>query len=104
MSKALTKSEKKLVSMGRSQAGRKAREASRSARMVAVPVALGVAKLEASMGDMLPSFDLPGIGETKLSTIAGYGLCFAYMFSNSPGVGMTSAGLAGVALAARGQS
>jgi len=103
MSKALTKSEKKLVAMGSSKASRRLREADRSTRMIAVPLALGVAKLDASMGEMVPSFDLPAVGETKLTTIAGYGLCLYYMFAKTPGAAATTAGLSGLALAARGQ-
>lgn len=99
---ALTKKDRKLVAIGSSKASRRMREKGRAGRMVGVPVALAVAKADSIAGDMVPSFELPVLGNTKLTTIAGYGLCAAYMFSKNPGTGMTTLGLSGLALAARG--
>ena len=100
---SLTKREKKIASMGASRASRRLREKSRAGRMVGVPVALAIAKADAVAGDMVPSFELPVIGPQKLTTIAGYAGCVAYMLSTNPGTGMTALGLSSLALAARGQ-
>ncbi len=90
------------MSAGSAKTGKRLREKGRAARMVGVPVALAVAKADSVAGDMVPSFELPVLGTTKLSTIVGYAGCLGYMFSKNPGTGMTTIGLSGLALAARG--
>lgn len=103
MPQSLNKYERKLVAQGSAKTGKRLREQGRSARLVAVPTAIGVAKAEAVAGAMIPTFTLPVLGQTKASTLIGYGLCAAYALSRNPGIGMTTLGLSGLALAARGQ-
>ena len=101
----MSKYERKLVNKGQAQARAKARESGRATRMVAIPAAIAVAKLEA-MGQeagVIPSFEIPMLGATRLTTLAGWGLAGVYMFSKHPSTIVTAAGLTGVALAARAQ-
>ena len=71
--------------------------------MVAVPMAIAVAKADAVAGPMVPSFTIPVLGSTRATTLAGYGACLLYMLSPNPNTITTAIGLSGIALAARGQ-
>ena len=106
MSQSLTKTQRKLVSQGSSAAGKRFREKGRSARMLGVPVAIGVAKgvAAAESKGMIPSFPVPGLGTTSLATLVGYGGCLAYMLSKNPGTGLTLVGLSSIGLVARAQT
>ncbi len=104
MSNKLTKTERKLVSQGASNTRKNLLAGSRKSRMLAIPVAIAVSKADAVAGPMIPSFELPVLGKTRLTTVLGYAGAGYYMLARKAGVATTTIGLSGLGLVCRAQT
>lgn len=97
----LTKYDRKLVSQGAAAAGKRFKSQSRAKRLTGVSTALAVAKLDAAVGDMAPSFTLPVLGETKLQTILAGVVVARYATARTVSNIESAAGFGAIALLAR---
>lgn len=98
----LTKSERKLVNQGASGARTRAKKAARGERIAGYTAGFIAAKVDASGALDMP-VPLPGIGTKKLSEVLGWPMMIAPLLSRSPGMLLSSAGMAGFALVVRAQ-
>lgn len=99
----LTKSERKLVTQGATGARTRAKKAARGERLAGYTAGFIAAKVDASGALDMP-VPLPGLGTKKLSEVIGWPLMLLPLLSKSPGMAVSSAGMAGFALVVRAQT
>ncbi len=76
--------------------------ADRMGRFGGVATGLTICKIEAELGEMIPTFDVPGVGLRRWSTIASWPGTLYLAFAPNPGVIGQTLGLAAFAVTARG--
>lgn len=99
---SLSKRDQKIANQGASKSSAKWRARGRSERMTGVLSALGAAKADSAFGDMLPTVNVPMLGETKVHALVGAAAALRYATSSkTPSSFSTAIGFAGLAVAVR---
>ncbi|MEE9386333.1 MAG: hypothetical protein V3V08_23210 [Nannocystaceae bacterium] len=102
MSTKLSKADRRLVSQGASGARARYKKQSRGTLVAGYAAGFIAAKFDASGALDMP-IPLPVVGTKKLAEVIGWPLMLLPLFSKSPGMLLSSGGMAGFSLVVRAQ-